>query len=186
MKYKAVFVDRDGTINVDGPYLSDPNKFQMYPCVGDGVKKLKEHGFKVIVITNQSGIARGYLTEKDLEKIHEKMKKEFQKHHTTIDDIYYCPHHPDDHCECRKPNIKLFQQAIQEHHINIKKSYVIGDKMKDVEAGKKIGVKTILVPVTGTDEERKIQGQKKEDKPDYVAPNFFNAVEWILQDGTDT
>jgi D,D-heptose 1,7-bisphosphate phosphatase len=175
MRNKAVFIDRDGTINIDGPYLSDPGKFQMYPGVGEGVGNLKKNGFKVIVITNQSGIGRGYFTEKDLIKIHEKMREEFQRFHTDVDGIYYCPHRPDDNCDCRKPKTKLFEQAIHDHGIDVKKSYMLGDTMQDVEAGKKIGVKTILIPVL-PNENTGIYTHK----PDYIATNFNKAVEWIL------
>ena len=132
MKNKAVFVDRDGTINVDVHYLGDPDDFEMYPGVGEGVKRLQEKGFKIIVITNQSGIARGYFTEKQLLNIHEIMKKEFQKFNVILDGIYYCPHHPDDNCNCRKPNTGLFEKAIKEHNIDVKKSYMIGDKILDI------------------------------------------------------
>jgi D,D-heptose 1,7-bisphosphate phosphatase len=176
MSNKAVFVDRDGTINIDGPYLSDPDKFRMYPGVGEGISKLKKSGYKIIVITNQSGIGRGYFTEKNLLKIHEKMKEEFQHFNTKIDGIYYCPHHPDIYCECRKPKTKLFEKAIHDHDIDVTKSYMVGDKMQDVEAGKKIGVKTILIPTLNNEN----TGTKKQ-KPDYIATNFTKAVEWILQ-----
>ena len=180
MKNKAVFVDRDGTINVDGPYLADPDKFEMYPGVGEGIKKLKENGFKIIVITNQSGIARGYFTEDDLAKVHDKMKKEFQKFNVELDGIYYCPHHPDGNCNCRKPKTELFEKAIKEHDIDVKKSYTVGDKIQDVEAGKKIGVKTILIPVSNTSEEIVGLKNRVEYSPDYIADDFANAVEWIL------
>lgn len=179
MNYKAVFVDRDGTINVDGPYLSDPANFQMYPGVGEGIKKLKDQGFKVIVITNQSGIGRGYFTEKELTEIHERMKAEFRKFNTDVDDIYYCPHHPDANCDCRKPKTKLFEMAIKEHCVDIKKSYMMGDKMQDMEAGKKVGIKTILIPVSNESREHELSKKIRGCKPDYVARNFTEAVDWI-------
>lgn len=153
MKNRAIFIDRDGTINLDVHYLDDPDKFEMYPGVGEGVKKLKDSGFKVIVITNQSGIARGYFTEKQLSDIHERMKKEFQEFDVMLDGIYYCPHHPDDNCNCRKPNTGLFEKAIREHNIDVKKSYMLGDKILDVGAGKKIGARTVLVPEPNMREE---------------------------------
>ena len=180
MKNKVVFVDRDGTINVDGPYLADPDKFEMYQGVGEGIKKLKENGFKIIIITNQSGIARGYFTEKDLAKIHDKMKKEFLKFNVKLDDIYYCPHHPDDDCNCRKPKTELFERAIKEHNIDVKKSYMLGDKIQDVEAGKKIGVKTILIPVSNANEEEMHQNNTAIHTLDYIATDFSKAVNWIL------
>lgn len=181
MKNKAVFIDRDGTINFDVHYLDDPDKFEMYPGVGEGVKKLKENGFKIIVITNQSGIARGYFTEKQLSNIHEKMKKEFQKFDVVLDGIYYCPHHPDDNCNCRKPNTGLFEKAIKEHNIDVKKSYLLGDKILDIGAGKKISVRAILIPEPYIREELLSKKNEWEYKPDYIADDFMDAVEWILK-----
>ncbi|MFZ3059399.1 MAG: D-glycero-beta-D-manno-heptose 1,7-bisphosphate 7-phosphatase [Candidatus Methanoperedens sp.] len=181
MKNKAVFIDRDGTINVDVHYLDDPDKFEMYPGVGEGVKKLKENSFKIIVITNQSGIARGYFTEKQLSNIHEKMKKEFQKFDVVMDGIYYCPHHPDDNCNCRKPNTGLFEKAINENNIDIDKSYVLGDKILDIGAGKKIGARAILIPEPYIREELLSKKKEWEYNPDYIADDFMAAVEWILE-----
>lgn len=182
MKNKAVFVDRDGTINVDGPYLSDPDKFMMYPGVGEGIKELKENGFKIIVITNQSGIARGYFTENDLAEIHAKMKREFKKFNVELDGIYYCPHHPDDDCNCRKPKTGLFDKAIKEHDIDVKKSYMLGDKDLDVVAGRNAGTKTILIPIPGITGDSVIEKNKNDLCPDYIARDFTDAIEWILKD----
>lgn len=181
MKNKAIFIDRDGTINVDVHYLDDPDKFEMYPGVGEGVKKLKENRFKIIVITNQSGIARGYFTEKQLFDIHERMKKEFQRFNVALDGIYYCSHHPDDNCNCRKPNTALFEKAIKEHAIDVKKSYMLGDKILDISAGKKIGVGTILIPEPHIREEYLSEKNDWEYNPDYIANDFMDAVEWILK-----
>lgn len=180
MGNKAVFIDRDGTINVDGPYLSDPDKFEMYSGVGEGVKKLKENGFKIIVITNQSGIARGYFTENDLGDIHAKMEKEFKKFNVELDGIYYCPHHPDDNCNCRKPKTGLFEIAIRDHDIDIKESYMLGDKMLDIEAGTKINTRTILIPVTHSNIKILTKNYEMKYFPDYIAKDFITAVEWIL------
>jgi D,D-heptose 1,7-bisphosphate phosphatase len=177
MKNKAVFLDRDGTINIDGPYLDDPDKFKMYPGVREGVKILNENGFKTIVITNQSGIARGYFTEDILSKIHERMEFEFNK----LDGIYYCPHHPDDDCDCRKPKIGLFKKAIKEHDIDVKKSFMLGDKILDIDAGQRIGVRTILIPEAHKRDEFLSTKNDWGYSPDYVANDFMDAVEWILK-----
>lgn len=181
MKNKAVFVDRDGTINVNVHYLDDPDKFEMYLGVGEGVKKLKDSGFKVIVITNQSGIARGYFTKKQLSNIHEKMRKEFQKFDIELDGIYYCPHHPDDNCNCRKPNTELFEKAVKEHNIEIKKSYMLGDKIPDISAAKKIGAGAILIPEPHLKGKLLSKNNDWESNPDYIADDFLDAVEWILE-----
>lgn len=181
MKNKAVFIDRDGTINVDVHYLDDPDKFEMYPGVGEGVKILKDSGFKIIIITNQSGIARGYFTEKQLSDIHEKMKKEFREFDVVLDGIYYCPHHPDENCNCRKPNTVLFEKAIKEHNIDVEKSYMIGDKILDVGAGKKIGAGTIIIPEPHIKDEFISKKNEWKYTPDCIADDFMDAVEWILK-----
>ena len=181
MGNKAVFIDRDGTINIDGPYLDDPDKFEMYSGVGEGVKKLKDDGFKVIVMTNQSGIARGYFTEDVLLNIHERMKMEFNKFDVKLDGIYYCPHHPDDGCDCRKPKTGLFEKAIEEYNIDVNQSYMIGDKILDIVAGQKIGVKTVLIPEAHARDDFISTKNEWECHPDYVGDDFVDAVEWILK-----
>lgn len=181
MGNKVVFIDRDGTINIDGPYLDDPDKFEMYPGVGEGVKKLKDDGFKIIVMTNQSGIARGYFTEEVLSKIHERMEIEFDSFGVKLDGIYCCPHHPDDDCNCRKPKTGLFEKAIEEHDIDVNRSYMIGDKILDVEAGQKIGVKTALVPEAHVRDDFLSVKDEWGCYPDYVGDDFMDAVGWILR-----
>ncbi len=180
MVNKAVFIDRDGTINIDVHYLDDPEKFEMYSGVGEGVKKLIDNGFKIIVITNQSGIGRGYFSESQLFKIHERMKQIFHHYGVILDGIYYCPHHPDDKCNCRKPNTGLFDAAISDHNINCKKSYMLGDKILDIVAGNRIGVKTILIPEPHLREKLIENKDFWEKKPDFIADNFLHAVDIIL------
>jgi len=179
MGNKAVFVDRDGTINVDVHYLHDPGQFQMYPGVGEGLRSLKEAGFKIIVITNQSGIGRGYFTEEQLKKVHDRMKSDLHHFGVTLDGIYVCPHHPEERCNCRKPRTGLFERAIKDNNIDLTGSFMIGDKSLDVEAGKKIGVQTILIP------EPHIRGECLSKQylwgafPDFIANDFLAAVDWI-------
>jgi D-glycero-D-manno-heptose 1,7-bisphosphate phosphatase len=177
MKNKAVFIDRDGTINEDGPYLSDPGQFKMYPGVGEGVKRLKDAGFKIIVVTNQSGIARGYFTEEDLTAVHDRMKEEFASFGVTLDGIYYCPHHPNQSCSCRKPNTGLFEKAMREHDIDPGRSYMIGDTELDVVAGERVGARTVLISSEPTKETpgRALRGHE--------ALGFAEAVDWILKNG---
>lgn len=139
---RAVFIDRDGTINRDVPYCGRPEDFELLPGAAEGIKLLNEHGFKVVVVTNQSGIARGYFTEEILARIHDKMKKELAKHGAHIDAIYYCPHHPDDNCECRKPKPKMVFQAALDLDIDLSQSYVIGDSEVDIELARQAGCET--------------------------------------------
>jgi histidinol-phosphate phosphatase family protein len=142
---KVVFFDRDGTIAKDVPYCSRPEQFELLPGAGKAIRGLNQAGFKVIIITNQSGIARGYFTEETLGKIHEKMRNDLAEYGAFIDAIYYCPHHPDDNCDCRKPKPGLILRAAAEHDIDLSKSFFIGDSDKDIEAGQAAGCRTVLL-----------------------------------------
>ena len=179
MGNKAVFVDRDGTINVNVEYMDDPDDLKIYPGVIEGLKKFQEKGYKIIIITNQSGIARGYFSEETLKKIHEKLKSEFLKKDVKIDAIYYCPHHPDEKCNCRKPNTKLFEDAIKDFDIDTKKSFMIGDRMLDIEAGKKLGLTTILIP----ENKKKVEDEMKKSNvvPDFIFNNFYLGIKDIIK-----
>jgi histidinol-phosphate phosphatase family protein len=172
---KAVFLDRDGTIARDVHYCRRPEDFEILPTVPDAVRLLNENGFKVVVITNQSGVARGYFTEETLAQIHDKMRRELARYGAWVDAIYYCPHHPDDRCECRKPKAALFHRAAKEHDINFDRSYVVGDMQIDVAAGKALGCHTILV-TTGPG-----KGEDIVDPPDYVADSLLQAAQWITR-----
>jgi len=179
MGNRAVFIDRDGTINVNFGYIDNPGDFKIYPMVKEGIKLLKDKGFKIVVITNQSGIARGYFSEETLEKIHEKMKKEISEENNIIDAIYYCPHHPDENCNCRKPNSGLIEKAIIDLNIDLEKSFIIGDRMLDVEAGHRKNCKTVLVPENK--EKVNIEMEESDIEPDYVCDDFYSGVEWIIE-----
>ena len=136
MRNKAIFVDRDGTINIDVHYLSKPEQFAMYPGVGAGIRSLKDAGYMIIVITNQSGIGRGYFSKEQREMIHDRMRLDFLRHGVVLDGVYYCLHHPDVNCNCRKPKTGMFEQAIRDHEIDVTSSFMLGDKILDIEAGK--------------------------------------------------
>lgn len=172
---KAVFLDRDGTIARDVHYCRRPEDFEILPTVPDAIRLLNENGFKVVVITNQSGVARGYFTEETLAQIHDKMRRELARYGAWVDAIYYCPHHPDDRCECRKPKTAMFQRAAEEHDIDFDASYVVGDMQMDVAAGKALGCHTILV-TTGPG-----KGEDIIDPPDYVADSLLQAAHWIIK-----
>ena len=171
---KAVFIDRDGTIARDVPYCSRVEDFEIFPSVPQAIKLLNEHGLKVVVITNQSGVARGYFTEEILHQIHQRMKEELAKYGAQIDAIYYCPHHPDDGCECRKPKPMLILQAAEDLGINLTLSYMVGDMMQDIVAGKAAGCKTVLLNSDSSKEEPDTKS------PDHIAPDLFKAAKWIL------
>ncbi len=139
MSNKCVFIDRDDTIAKNVPYCDSPDKFNLYPGVPQQIKKLKDAGFLVIMITNQSGINRGYFTVETLNAIHEKMNKEIEAAGGCIDAIYYCPHRPDEKCKCRKPNAQLGKLAVSEYDIDISRSYMVGDSDMDEGFAKNLG-----------------------------------------------
>lgn len=136
---KAVFVDRDDTLAKDVPYCNDPDKFVIFPDVPAAIRRLNDAGFLVIVITNQSGINRGYFTEETLGKIHERLLKDVSVCGGHIDDIFYCPHTPEENCDCRKPKIGLGLRAIEKYGIDASASYMIGDHEKDMEFADNLG-----------------------------------------------
>lgn len=177
---KAVFLDRDGTINRDVPYCSRPEDLELLPTVAEGIKLLNEHGFKVVVVTNQSGIARGYFTEETLSQIHQKMLADLAQYGAFIDAIYYCPHHPDEHCQCRKPNTAGFEQVARELDIDLKASFVIGDKLRDMIAAKRVGSKAILVPSSEPEINLLRGSPASEGEADFICSDFYTAASWIV------
>ena len=174
MGKRAVFLDRDGTIARDVHYCRRPEDFELLPTVPEAIRLLNTNSLKVVVITNQSGIARGYFTEEILAQIHDRMKQELAKDGAWVDAIYYCPHHPDDGCECRKPKTGLFLRAARELDIDLSRSFVVGDMPMDIDAGRALGSKTVLV-TTGP------QGGIV-DPPDYTAGSLLEAAKWILKE----
>jgi D-glycero-D-manno-heptose 1,7-bisphosphate phosphatase len=174
---KGVFIDRDDTISRDVHYCSRPEDFELLPKAAAGIKLLNQEGFKVVVITNQSGIARGYFTEDMLNKIHQKMVDELAKSGANVDAIFFCPHHPDDNCECRKPKPKLAHQAIEQLLIDPQQSFTIGDRLMDVELAKVIGCKSVMIP----SEPGKTELRKSSISPDYIASDLVSAAKWIIQ-----
>ena len=171
---KAVFIDRDGTIAKDAHYCRRVEDFEILPTVPQAIRLLNQHGFKVVVITNQSGVARGYFTEATLRQIHQHMSRELAKYGARVDAIYYCPHHPDDGCQCRKPGPGLILKAAGELGINLGGSFMVGDGEMDVKAGKAAGCHTVLV-TTGPN-----RGKEIEDTPNYIAENVLQAARWIV------
>lgn len=142
---RAIFVDRDDTIAKDVPYCDSPDKFHLYEGVPEAIARLNAAGFKVIMITNQSGINRGYFTLETLEAIHSKIHDELGAVGAVMDDIFFCPHRPDENCSCRKPAVGMGLAAMAKHNIDPYRSYMIGDSEKDIEFGRRIGCRTVRV-----------------------------------------
>jgi D-glycero-D-manno-heptose 1,7-bisphosphate phosphatase len=178
---KAVFLDRDGTIIADVGYLNTPDDIKFIPGSLEAIKMLKEADYKVVVITNQAGVARGLVTEDMLQTIDKVMHKWILNSGTHLDGIYYCPHHPEhghypykQACACRKPHPGLIKKAQRDLDIDLSGSFMVGDKASDVDAGKTAGVKTVFV----------LSGPHSKDTsknpPDHVAKDLREAVKWIL------
>ena len=169
---RAVFLDRDGLICKDVHHMRSPEQFGLLPGAAEGIKLLNELGLKVIIATNQSGIARGYFTEANLERIHERMLKELAERGARIDAIYFCPHHPDENCPCRKPRIGMLEQAAEDFGLDLSQCFIVGDKKLDVEAGRNAGCPSVLVPGPETETEA-------EAKADHVVSGLDRAAKLI-------
>ncbi len=139
MSRRCVFIDRDDTIAKDVPYCDSPDKFNLFPGIPGQIKRLNDAGYLVIVITNQSGIGRGYFTEDTLKKIHEKMMSEIESAGGHLDAIYYCPHRPDENCQCRKPKTLMGERAVKDFDIDVSGSFMIGDSDADMAFGNGLG-----------------------------------------------
>jgi D,D-heptose 1,7-bisphosphate phosphatase len=183
MANRAIFLDRDGTINEDPGYISDPADVVLLPQAGEALAGLKKKGFKLIVVSNQSGIARGIMSSADVEKVNDKINELLLKKNVSIDAFYYCDAHPEfstpEECECRKPSAKLVFEAARDFEIELKESYFVGDTISDIECGKNAGLRTILVK-TGKGEESLSILQKDNNFPSFVAENLFHAFEFII------
>jgi len=180
---KAVFLDRDGTIVEDVGYLNDPADLKFIPGSIEAIKKLNQAGFKVVVITNQAGVARGLITENMLQTIDKTLHKWILSGDAHLDGLYYCPHHPEhgsypykQACECRKPHPGLLKKAERDLKIDLSKSFMVGDKSSDIEAGKTAGTKTVFV-TTGKGQKEK---NELKEQPNHIAANLSQAVDWIL------
>ena len=183
----AVFLDRDGTIIEEVGYIDSPDKVQLIAGADQAIKSFRNAGFKIIVVSNQSGVAHGYFDENTVLLINNRVAESFALNGAIIDAFYFCPHHPDigdldyrKDCECRKPKPGMLLQAVEEHEIDLSKSIMIGDKYTDVKAGKSLNLISILV-LTGFGEEeyQKIRSNGLQPEPDFVAQNIREAASFI-------
>ncbi|PKM92947.1 MAG: D,D-heptose 1,7-bisphosphate phosphatase [Elusimicrobia bacterium HGW-Elusimicrobia-4] len=172
MENKAVFLDRDGTINRDMHYSADVSRLRVFKNAATAIKILNNAEYKVIIISNQSGIARRYFKEKDVEKLNKIIIDRLGKRKAKIDAVYFCPHHPEENCNCRKPKPRMILQAKKDFNIDIKNSYMVGDMQSDIDLAKNTGAKSIFV-LTGI--EKNVKGA------DYTAKDILDAAEWIVR-----
>jgi heptosyltransferase-2 len=178
----TVFFDRDGTLNPDPGYIRRPEDFELHPGAGAALRRLKRAGARLIVVTNQSGIARGKLTLADLELIHAKLRNVLARHGVCLDAIYYCPHHPDEGCACRKPAVGMAQRAMADFALDPSRMYLVGDQLGDIEMAKRLKARSIFV-TTGNGSDQALKAlQEHEIRPDFVADGLDMAVDWILGD----
>lgn len=182
----AIFIDRDGTINEDIGYVSRPDDLIVYPWAAEAIRLINEAGLKVIVITNQSGVARGMYTEETLGLIHDRLRLELARQGARIDAVYYCPHHPRigdkryrSECECRKPQPGMLRRAAREHDIDLAESFMIGDKASDINLATAAGVRGVLV-MTGYGHATLEDLDRWPCAPAIVADNLLEAVKQIL------
>lgn len=177
----AVFLDRDGTMCEDVGYLDDPRRLTLFPDVFRAIKRLNHRGVKVVVVTNQSGVARGFFTEETVIAIHDRMAGILSDKGAFLDKIYYCPHHPDDGCKCRKPRPALLKRASRDMDIDLTSSYIVGDQATDIELAYGVGAKGILV-MTGLGPKGLKELELQDIKPHYIAKGIGDAVDWIIKD----
>jgi histidinol-phosphate phosphatase family protein len=178
----TVFLDRDGTLNHDTSYIKNSGELVLFPDAVTAVKRCNDAGIRVLVVTNQSGLARGYFSQADLDGIHRCLREQLRDGGAWIDDIFICPHHPDDGCQCRKPNPGMIEQAMARYPIDLAKSYVVGDKSIDVELAAKTQVKGLLV-TTGPSSAEELRMIQAHHLPvAHVAKCLQDAVDWILAD----
>jgi len=178
----TVFLDRDGTLNYDPGYLRVAAELKLLSGVGPALARLKRAGAKLVVVTNQSGVGRGIFTLKDLEAIHARLEGLLEQEEVALDAIYFCPHHPDDGCRCRKPNVGMVERARSELQLDLRRSYLIGDHARDIQLAKRVGAKGILLTTDLVDAKALDALQGAEAMPDAVAASMAEAVDWILED----
>jgi len=157
-KNKAVILDRDGTLNFDPGYISEIQNFKLFPETIPALKKLFKGGFLLLIITNQSGIGRGYFNRSKVRKLHAHLEKVLAENGIFLAKIFICPHRPEENCKCRKPNALLFEKAVREFRLDKKKCYCVGDKETDIKASEKVSIKSFLL---GRDSENILKAAEK-------------------------
>ena len=179
MKKAAVFLDRDGTINRDPGYLSSHRQLRFFPRARKGLKLLAESGFLLFVVTNQSGIGRGFFTWEQLDEIHDRLREILAADGIRISEIAVCPHHPEENCDCRKPSPRLVLDLVEKYSVNPGRSFFVGDKISDIQSGRNAGLRTVLM----ADPEKKSKPADADHRreADYVAPDLYRAAQWIVR-----
>jgi heptosyltransferase II len=178
----TVFLDRDGTVNRDTGYITSPQELELLPGVVEGVARLNRAGAKVVLVTNQSAIARGFITVDQLQTIHAVLLSRLEAGGARLDAVYYCPHHPNDGCRCRKPQPAMIHRAAADLALDLSRAYVIGDQPRDIELARQVGARAVLVLSGQTIRAAVHDMEPSGIAPDFVAEALGDAVEWIFRD----
>jgi D-glycero-D-manno-heptose 1,7-bisphosphate phosphatase len=180
LKPRAIFMDRDGTVSEEVGYMYHAGLYRPFPWAGEAIKKINDSGIKAILITNQSGIGRGYFKEATVHEVHNILQHELLRWEARLDAIYFCPHVPDARCDCRKPKPGMLLRAARELEIDLDGSFMVGDRYTDVRAAHSVGVRSVLVcSGDGVEEMAKYAGLPG-PQPTFVADNLLHAVDAIL------
>lgn len=186
---RAVFIDRDGTLSEEVGYINHPERFRLFPYAGEAIRRLNESGWLAIVTTNQAGVARGYFSEEMIETVHKDMEDRLALYGARLDAIYYCAHHPSVgeqpyrvDCNCRKPKPGLITQAAADFDIDLKNSWMVGDRYSDIQMARNAGVKSAFVLSGYGRGEWEHQRQWWTEQPDMVAENLLQVVLTIIEE----
>ena len=192
MKRPAVFIDRDGTISEEVGYVNHPSRFRLFPYSAEAIRVLNDAGWLAILITNQAGVARGYFSEDVIHRIHDRLTRELHEQSARLDAIYYCAHHPSvgeppyrTDCDCRKPKPGLIQRAAKDFEIDLAASWMAGDRYSDIELARNAGLRSAFVLSGYGRGEYEYQSQKWEHRPDLVCEDLLEAVQSIVNHGSD-
>ena len=177
----AVFLDRDGTICEEVGYLNHISRFRMFPFAAAALRRLNDSGYAVIVVSNQSGVARGYFPESLVQQVNEAMIQQLSEAGARVDAVYYCPHASSDNCDCRKPRTGMLERAVREHCINLRSSFVVGDRYGDIQLAHNAKACGILVRSGYGEGELAWHAAQWPSPPDFLANDLTQAVDWILR-----
>jgi D-glycero-D-manno-heptose 1,7-bisphosphate phosphatase len=177
----AVFLDRDGTIDEEVGYLNHASRFRLFPFAAAAIRRLNEAGLPVIVVTNQSGVGRGYFPESLMHTVNELMTQQLREKGAAIDAIYYCPHTSAENCSCRKPRTGMLDHAALEHALDLQRSFVVGDRYGDIELARNAGARSVLVRTGYGEGELAWHAATWPMQPDFVAEDIMQAADWILR-----
>jgi len=187
MGRRAIIMDRDGTVCEEVGYVNHIDRVRLLPRSAAAIQAANEAGFQTVVVTNQAGVARGYFAEGLIDEAHDRVRELLAESGARLDGIYYCPHHPEvgapayrKQCTCRKPSPGMLERARDEMGIDLSSSYMIGDTVKDIEAGHRVGTTTVLVLTGYGKGELEYQSHAWKVQPDHVAADLLDAVTWIL------